>query len=310
MIGMLGFGSVLGSRVLTNEDICASIPGLTPEWVLAKLGIKRRYYATSDQTADTMALGAAQKALASADIRGSDLDIVVVCTFTGELAFPPVSAGLHRALGMSGGQFYDLAAACSGFLSGLTAVADRMTADSSLRYALVVGTELMSPYIDPTDYETAPYFSDGAGAIVLGRSDHGIVSSAFYADTSDYDLVRCKRDGYAEMKGLVTGKQAVAHLPDTMDRAMTAAGWRHEDADLYVFHQANEHLISYFMNRMHLPMERTYTNVAEIGNLGVASIPVALVDVAENGLLKRGDNLVLASVGAGFGFSSSCWKWS
>jgi 3-oxoacyl-[acyl-carrier-protein] synthase-3 len=211
---------------------------------------------------------------------------------------------------MTGGQFYDLAAACSGFLSGLTAVADRMTADPSLRYALVVGTELMSPYINPTDPETAPYFSDGAGAIVLGRSEHGILSSAFYADTSDYDLVRCYRNGYAEMKGLVTGKQAVAHLPATMDRAMEKAGWSHEDADLYVFHQANEHLIGYFMRQMGLPMSKTFTNVAEIGNTGVASVPIALAEVAERGLLKPGDKLVLASVGAGFGFGASCWTWT
>jgi 3-oxoacyl-[acyl-carrier-protein] synthase-3 len=305
MIGMLGFGSVLGSREISNADVSRAT-GLTPEWIVDKLGIKRRFYA--DVTADAMALTAARQALAHANVTAAELDIVVVCTFTGELAFPPVSAGLHRALGMAGGQFYDLAAACSGFLSGLTAVTDRMTADPSLRYALVVGTELMSPYINPTDPETAPYFSDGAGAIVLGRSEHGIVSSAFYADTSDYDLVRCHRNGYSEMKGLVTGKQAVAHLPDTLDRAMARAGW--EGADLYVFHQANEHLIAYFMKRMGLPMDRTFTNVAEIGNTGVASIPIALAEVAERGLLKAGDKLVLASVGAGFGFGASCWEWS
>lgn len=303
---MLGFGSVLGSRELPNDD--ASV-GMEPGWIMAKLGIKRRFYADGE-TADSMALAASRKALVSANVTASELDIVVVCTFTGELAFPPVSAGLHRALGMTGGQFYDVAAACSGFLSGLTAVADRMSADPSLRYALVGGTELMSPYIDPSDPETAPYFSDGAGAIVLGRSDHGIVSSAFYADTSDYDLVRCHRNGYAEMRGLVTGKQAVAHLPATMDRAMAAAGWAHEDADLYVFHQANERLIGYFMRQMGLPMGRTFTNVAEIGNTGVASVAIALAEVSQRRLLKPGDKLVLASVGAGFGFAASCWEWS
>jgi 3-oxoacyl-[acyl-carrier-protein] synthase-3 len=308
MIGMLGFGSVLGSREVSNAEVAAET-GLTEDWIISKLGIKRRYYAQAGETADSMALTAARRALASAGISATDLDIVVVCTFTGEMAFPPVSAHLHRDLGMVGGHFYDIAAACSGFLSGLTAVTDRMAADSSLRYALVVGTELMSSYINPADPETAPYFSDGAGAIILGRSDTGIVSSAFYADTSDYDLVRCHRDGYSEMKGLVTGKQAVAHLPDTMHRAMADVGWHDRDVDLFVFHQANEKLISYFMHKMDLPMSRTYSNVAEIGNLGVASVPVALADVAEKSLLHHGDKLVLASVGAGFGFGASAWTW-
>jgi 3-oxoacyl-[acyl-carrier-protein] synthase-3 len=211
---------------------------------------------------------------------------------------------------MRGGQFYDLAAACSGFVSALTAVADRMNADPSLRYALVVGTELMSPYVDPTDPETMPYFSDGAGAIVLGRSQFGILSSAFYADTADLDMVRCQRGKYAEMKGLVTGKQAVAHLPDTMRRACERANWALTDTDLIVFHQANEKLIRYFMHAFGLPMERTYTNVARIGNTGVASVPIALADVAQKGLLQRGDRLLLASVGAGFGFGSAAVTWA
>jgi 3-oxoacyl-[acyl-carrier-protein] synthase III len=304
---MLGFGSVLGEREISNADVARST-GLSEEWIIEKLGIKRRFH--SDRTADAMALGAARKALLCANVTAADVDIVVVCTFTGELAFPPVSAVLHRALGMVGGQFFDLAAACSGFVSALTAVSDRMTADPSLRYALVVGTELMSPVVDPTDPETMPYFSDGAGAIVLGRTDHGILSSAFCADTADLDMVRCKRGHYAEMKGLVTGKQAVAHLPDTMRRACVGAGWAVEDSDLIVFHQANEKLIRYFMRSFGLSMERTYTNVAEIGNTGVASVPMALADVAERRLLHRGQRLLIASVGAGFGFGASCWEWS
>jgi 3-oxoacyl-[acyl-carrier-protein] synthase III len=305
---MLGFGSTLGSKEITNAEVARST-GLTEDWIIDKLGIKRRFHADGE-TADSMALVASEKALASAGIGAQDLDIIVVCTFTGELAFPPVSAVLHRKLGMVGGQFYDLAAACSGFVSALTAVSDRMTYDHSLRYALVVGTELMSPVVDPADPETMPYFSDGAGAIVLGRSEYGILSSAFYADTADLDMVRCRRGHYAEMKGLVTGKQAVAHLPDTMTRACADAGWYIDDTDLIVFHQANEKLIRYFMRSFDLPMERTYTNVAEIGNTGVASVPMALADVAEKGLLRRGDKLLIASVGAGFGFGASCWEWS
>ena len=310
MIGMLGFGSSLGAIEVSNAEVCERIPGLTPEWIMDKLGIKRRFYATPDQTADSMALDASRKALANAGITADQLDIVVVCTFTGVLAFPPVSAWLHSQLGMVGGQFYDLAAACSGFVSALTSVSDRMTQDPSLRYALVVGAELMSPVVDPADPETMPYFSDGAGAIVLGRSRYGILSSAFYADTADLDMVRCRRGHYAEMKGLVTGKQAVAHLPDTMIRACGEAGWGIEDTDLIVFHQANEKLIRYFMRSFDLPMERTYTNVAEIGNTGVASVPIALADVAERKLLQRSDRLLIASVGAGFGFGASCWEWS
>jgi 3-oxoacyl-[acyl-carrier-protein] synthase III len=309
VIGVVGLGAAIGSRILTNADICAHIPGLTEAQILKQTGIKRRFIALPGESVTPFAVKAAWQAIEMADIEPDDIDITVVCTFTGEKMFPPVSAGVHKELHMVGGQFYDISAACSGFITGLVSAADRMNSDPDLRYALVIGAELMSPLIDYTDYDTATYFSDGAGAIILGRKDTGFISSAFTSDTRDYELVACERGGKAHMEQLVTGKQAVAHLLPTVDRALSRAGWTYEDVDRFIWHQANEHLIEWFMKRMGLPMSRTFTNVAEVGNLGVASVPVALTEAKNRKLLHEGDKIVLASVGAGFGFGALCLTW-
>ena len=231
-------------------------------------------------------------------------------------------------MGLKGGQFYDLQANCTGFVSAITAVSDRMLRDPSISHALVVGAEVLSPYVDYTDVETAIYFSDGAGAVVLGpvADGRGVQASAFFADTSNVESVRLRgggsrfpyaarsRDsgpeqGWMEMNGLATWKQAVTHLPGTIRRACDAAGWTPDRVDLFVFHQANLQIISYVMAKMRIPMSRTFTNVQEIGNAGAASIPIALADAAAAGLLSTGSHVVLAGVGAGFTFGATCWIW-
>ena len=170
--------------------------------------------------------------------------MIVVSTFSGDYIFPPVSARLHRDLGLDGGQFYDLQANCTGFVSALTAVADRMARDEQLGRALVVAAEVSSAYIDYSDVDTAIYFSDGAGAAVLGPvlDDHGIHVSAFHSDTSNFESVRLRgggsrfpyasrdatddetRPGIMEQNGLATWKQAVTHLPSTIRRALRGHG--------------------------------------------------------------------------------------
>jgi 3-oxoacyl-[acyl-carrier-protein] synthase-3 len=329
-IGILGTGRALGSRVHTNEELCATtLPGTSPQWIVDKTGIQRRYIVGENENSASLTLAAANGALERARVAPEQIGMIVVSTFSSEYMFPPASARLHRDLGVKGGQFYDLQANCTGFVSALTAVSDRMLRDPGVQYALVVGTEVLSPYVDYTDVETAIFFSDGAGAAVLGPVGEGlgIQGSAFYADTSNYDSVRLRgggslfpyarrategsgRDpGLMEMNGLATWRQAVTHLPPTIRRACEAAGWTTDDVDLFILHQANFEIISYVMKKMHLPMSRTFTNVREIGNAGAASMPIALADAVEAGLLSPGNRVVLAGVGAGFGFGAICLIW-
>jgi 3-oxoacyl-[acyl-carrier-protein] synthase III len=329
-VGIIGTGRAIGSRVQTNEELCATtLPATTPEWIVEKTGIRRRYLVQGDETASTLALTSARCAMEQAGISAAQLGMIVVSTFSGDYIFPPVSARLHRDLGATGGQFYDLQANCAGFVSALTAVSDRLVRDPQLEYALVVGAEVLSPYVDYRDVETAIFFSDGAGAVVVGSvSDgRGVASSAFFADTSNFEAVRLRGGGSAfpyaagatppdgrnpglmEQNGLATWKQAVTHLPGTIRRACEAAGWDPAGVDLFIFHQANLQIISYVMQKMRIPMERTFTNVQDIGNAGAASIPIALADAVAASKVSPGDRVVLAGVGAGFSFGAICLTW-
>jgi 3-oxoacyl-[acyl-carrier-protein] synthase III len=333
-VGILGVGRAIGTRLHSNEELCSTtLPGTTPEWIIERTGITRRYVLGDGESASSLALAASRAALEQAGVTPAELGMIVVTTFSGDYLFPPMSARLHRDLGSRGGQFYDLQANCSGFVSALTAVADRLRADPTVGHALVVGVEVLSPFVDYGDVETAIYFSDGAGAAVVGpvSEDAGVQASAFFADTSNFESVRlrgggssfpfnqgaaggpdgdgARSPGLMEMNGLATWKQAVTYLPPTVRRACAAAGWQPDDVDLFVFHQANLQIISYVMRKMRVPMDRTYTNVQEIGNTGAASIPIALADAVAAGRLAPGSRVVLAGVGAGFGFGATCLTW-
>lgn len=329
-IGIVGTGRALGTRVHTNEELCSStLTTTTPAWIVEKTGIRRRFLIAPGETAATMSLAASRAALEAARIGPEDVGLIIVCTFSGDYLFPPASARLHRDLGARGAHIFDVQANCAGFVTGLTAAADRMRADPELRYALVVGVEVLSPFVDWSDIETAIYFSDGAGAAVLGRVDagRGFQASAFFTDTANFDSVRLRGGGssfpypvdaapaaersprYMEMNGLATWKQAVTHLPPTIRRACERAGIALAEVDQFVFHQANQHIIEYSMQKMRVPTKRAIVNVTEIGNTGAASIPIALDEAVRSGLIRDGDKVVIAGVGAGFNFGASAWIW-
>lgn len=329
-IDILGTGHAIGSRVHTNEELCSTtLTTTTPEWIVEKTGIRRRYLVSGGESASSLSLAAARGAVQAAGIAPDELGIIIVCTFSGDYLYPPVSAKLHRDLGAKRGQVFDLQANCAGFVSALTAASDRMFLDPEVRYALVVGTEILSPYVDWRDIETAIYFSDGAGAAVLGRvtAGRGIQASAFFTDTSNYESVRLRGGGsrfpyarrcdtpgerslgYMEMNGLATWKQAVTHLPTTVRRACEKAGVVLAEVDHFIFHQANLHIIQYMMQKLRVPVERAFANVQRIGNTGAASIPIALSEAVSAGIVQDGQTVVLAGVGAGFTFGASVWVW-
>jgi 3-oxoacyl-[acyl-carrier-protein] synthase III len=329
-VGIIGAGRAIGSRIHTNEQLCSTtLPGTTPQWIVEKTGIRRRFVVSEGETASSLALKAARSALDNAAIGPEQLGMIVVSTFSGEYLFPPASARLHRDLGLKGGHIYDLQANCAGFVSAATAVSDRMMRDPSLEYALVVGLEVLSPYVDYSDVETAIFFSDGAGASVFGRvaEGRGVQSSAFFVDSSNFDSVRLRgggsgypfangnidpggrNPGLMEMNGLATWKQTVTHLPTTIRRACDQIDWLPQDVDVYIFHQANAQVITYAMQKMRVPVSRAFMNVQDIGNTGAASIPIALADALDQGKISPGDRVVFAGVGAGFNFGAMCSIW-
>jgi len=325
-VGIIGVGHFLPETSQDNSELCLNLE-VTPEWIVQKTGIKRRYIAGPDDTASDFAFQAANRALAMAGIRGSDLDLIIVCTFSGDYIFPPLSTKLHQDLGGVGAQTFDLQANCAGLVAGLTAASDRLKVDLSLQHALVVGVEMCSRFVDPSDVATSVYLSDGASAIVLGRvgGGHGILSTAFFTDSSNYEGVRLRGGGSShpfmgrlpdsridtmEMNGIATWKQAITHLPKVMKNCVHKAGLEMADVDFIIFHQANLRLIEYLVKKMGLGMERTFTNVQDIGNTGSASIGIALSQAVSAGYIGPEDQVMLAGVGAGFNFGASLWRWT
>lgn len=324
-VAIVGVGHKMGSIVEDNETLCVNLD-ITPEWIVEKTGIERRYLASPDETASGLSLSAARDAMASTGIDASDIDMIVCCTFSADYRFPALAAKVHADLGVRGGQMMDVQANCAGFVTGLTVASDRMRLDPEIRNALVIGVELNSRFISRSNADAAIYHSDGAGAVILGRRPGaGIVASAFHTDSSNYEAVRVRGGGSTwsqpdrpfdpaidtmELNGIATWKQAITHLPKVVKAACEKSGIEPKNADFFIFHQANLKLIEYLVRKLGRDMASTYTNVERIGNSGAASVPIALSEAVQNGKMKAGDNVVIAAVGAGFNFGASVWRWS
>lgn len=325
-VAIAGVGHHLPERAEDNATLCRNLD-VTPEWIVEKTGITQRFIAEPEDSAADYAVRAARNALGMAEVDATEVDLVVVCTFSGDYIFPPVSAKVALELGAPTAQTFDVQANCTGFVTGLTVASDRMKVDPTVRHALVVGVEFLSRYIDRTDVNTAIYLADGAGAAVLSRTDDpddGIRASAFHTDASNFEAVRMRGGGSSfpvdgrpfdpavdlmEMNGIATWKQAITHLPKVIRRACEKSGVALADVDFVVLHQANLRLIEYIVRKLGFDLAQTHTNVERIGNTGSASLAIALSEAVEQKLIGNGDTVVLAAVGAGFTFGASVWRW-
>lgn len=325
-VTIVGVGHHLPEQSEDNAALCRNL-GVSPEWIVEKTGIEQRFIAHPDESASQYAVLAAQRAIEMAGISVDEVDLIIACTFSGDYIYPPLSAKVQMELKATNAQIFDLQANCTGFVTGLTVASDRMRVDSSVRNSVIIGVEFLSRYIDRSDIDTSIYLSDGAGAAVLGRSDdsaHGVMSSAFYTDSSNYESVRMRGGGssypiigrafdpavdYMEMNGIATWKQAITHLPRVIRRACEKSGVAAAEVDFLLFHQANLRMIEYIVRKMGYKPEQTYTNVARVGNTGSASLAIAMSEAVQQKLIKDGDSVVLAAVGAGFNFGASVWRW-
>jgi 3-oxoacyl-[acyl-carrier-protein] synthase-3 len=324
-IGIMGSDHYLPESIQSNEDLCRLMTDVTPEWVVEKTGIKRRYLATENDSASGMATIAAEKLLKRLNISTDEIGLIIVATFSPDYMFPPVSAKIQHNLKARNAQIVDINTNCTGFVTALTMASDRMLVDSSISYSLVIGVELHTRFINVTDKETAMFFSDGAGVALLGKvpQGYGIIESKFLTDSSTYEAVRFRGGGssfpyngrsfspeidFIEMNGLATWKQAITNLPKVIKSLLVKANLEIGDIDFCIFHQANLNLIQYVMAKLKIPLDKTYTNVEEIGNTGSASIGIALSEAFQLNKIKSGQTILLAGVGAGFNFGASIWK--
>jgi len=325
-IGIIGVNHYLPGNIQTNEELCQKLLDVTPEWIISKTGIKRRHIASKNDSASGLSIEAAKKVIESNKIPLDEIGLIVVATFSPDYMFPPVSAKIQKELNAKNAQIIDLNTNCTGFVTALTVASDRMMVDSSVKYSLVIGVELHTRFINPQDKETAIFFSDGAGAAILGRVDNnfGIISSKFHTDSSTYESVRFRGGGssfplanrtfipeidYMEMNGLATWKQAITNLPIVINDLCKKCSINIENIDYVIFHQANLNLIKYVMAKLKIPLHKTYTNVEEIGNTGSASIGIALSEAISLKKIKKGDLVILAGVGAGFNYGASIWRF-
>ena len=268
----------------------------------------------------------ADDAIEMAGIKPEQIGLIVGCTFSGDYIYPAMACKVQDLIGARHAGAFDLLANCTGFQVGLGVVANQMLSDPRLEYGLVIGTAVQSRFIKWTDPESAMYFGDGAGAAVLGRvpQGYGILSSEVFSNPKVFDSVRLRGGGssyplraenvndglqYYEINGLEVWKQVVQYQPTVIRRALEKIGKTTEDVDFFVFHQANLRLIEYLMGKMKQPMNKTYTNVAEIGNTADASLAITLCDAVKAGLIQRNSLVVISGVGAGFIFGATviCW---
>jgi 3-oxoacyl-[acyl-carrier-protein] synthase-3 len=314
-----GTGRMVPSTVFTNFDFAKVGIETTDEWIVERTGIKQRHIAKTESATD-LAAGASIKAMERAGVQPGELDIIVLGTASPDRLLPSAAVDLQAALGAGRAAAFDVGAACSGFIYSAT-VAESMIAMGNADTALVVGVEKLSAITDWTDRSTCVLFGDGAGAAVLKRSKHhkGIISTFLRSDGTLGDLL-CRPSGgaarpfsqdvlddrsqYIKMNGREVFKNAVRSMSEAATRALDSAKLTGADIDLMIPHQANIRIIEATAKHANIPMDKVYVNVDRFGNTSAASIPIALDEAIENGVVGEGANVLLVAFGAGFTWGS------
>ena len=308
---ILGTGSYLPARVLTNAELERMVE-TTDQWIVERTGIRERHIVADDETSSTMGIEAARRALAAAGVDAQQIDLIVVATTTPDLVFPSTACLIQERLGIRECPAFDVQAVCTGFVYAL-AIAEKFIRTGSARNALVIGSEVLSRIIDWKDRSTCVLFGDGAGAVVLGRSDEpGIVSAHLHADGQYKDLL-CVPTGigtnhrqdaalrpYVRMEGSEVFKVAVTTLGRIVDETLAANRMQQTDITWLVPHQANIRIIAATAKKLGLPMERVVVTVDRHGNTSAASIPLAFDEAVRDGRIRRGDTVLMEAFGGGF----------
>jgi len=305
---IVGSGSYLPAKVVTNDDLAAALD-TSDEWIYSRTGIKQRHIAAEGECASDLALEASRAALAAADVPAGALDLIVVATTTPDVIFPSTACILQAKLGASGCAAFDVQAVCSGFMYAL-ATADAMVRAGPYRRALVVGAEVYSRILDWRDRSTCVLFGDGAGAVVIARSDTpGILGSRLKADGSYRDILAVPgsvRNGvvcgspFLTMDGNAVFKFAVKALDEIAQDTLGDCGYACSDVDWLIPHQANVRILQATARRLGIPMEKLIVTVDRHANTSAASIPLAFDAAVRDGRIGPGHLVLMEGVGGGF----------
>lgn len=280
------------------------------DWILQRTGIRERRHARPGASLSTLAADAGRAALVDAGLEASELDFVILATFTADAILPPASATVAHLLGASGAGTFDINNACTGFISAL-ATAEALIAMAGSGNALVIGAEIISRHLQPGDRTTAAVFGDGAGAAVLAAGAGGNLGPfVLGADGAHAELIRADPlSGMLRMQGHETFKHAIRRMGEVALQACAAAEVELADLDLLVFHQANSRITRSLTARLGLDPGRVVDCIATVGNTSAASIPLALEHARCEGRLCGGERVLLAAFGAGLTWGATVITW-
>jgi 3-oxoacyl-[acyl-carrier-protein] synthase-3 len=307
-----GTGRYLPAQVLTNDALARRID-TSDKWIRSMTGIRHRHISAPAEEASDMALIASREALAAAGLGPADLDLIVVATITPDMIFPSTAALLQAKLGARHVGAFDLSAACTGFIYGLT-LADAMVSKGAARHILVVGSEKMSRLLDWNDRSTCVLFGDGAGAAVVSASEQpGIRMARVHADGSQPGVLNCAPhhgSPYIRMDGGVVYRFATRGMVETAEEALNATGTACADVDWFIPHQANLRIVEGAARKLGISPERVVVSVDRHANTSAASIPLALDEAVRDGRIKAGHEVLLVGVGGGFTWGSVLIRWT
>jgi 3-oxoacyl-[acyl-carrier-protein] synthase-3 len=307
---VVAVGRAVPERVVTNLPIAERL-GVSETWIESRTGIRERRHAEAGTRVSDLAAEAGRRALAQCATPAAEVDAVLIATSSPDDFVPNTAPLVAHRLGAHRAAAVDVGAACTGWISALTLAAGLLEAGRA-RTALVIGAEIMSRLLDPDDRRTAALFGDGAGAIVLqrGPGESRVSPVILRCDGTGADAITIRRrDPRVHMDGHMTFQHAVRRLSEVTDEALDAAGANHDDIDFYVFHQANGRILTAVAERLGIPAERVVNLVGRYGNTSAASIPIALADAHEDGLLRPGNRVLVAAFGAGFTWGAGVLRW-
>lgn len=324
---IIGTGSAVPSRILTNADL-ERLVDTSDEWITRRTGIKERRIANKNRLETTTFLGtqAAGAALEMAGLSSDQIDTIIVATVTADRAFPSAGCLIQKELEANNAAAYDISAGCSGFIYALE-IANNAIRVGASQAALIIGAERLSSVVNWNDRGTCVLLGDGAGAVVLRRTEHcgGILSTHIKSDGRSWDLLYSEKGNdslpdylagtdmrpcHLKMEGNRLFKQAVSSMASIAEQALRRNQLNREDISLVIPHQANLRILQAVAEKLQIPMERVYTNLEKYGNTSSASIPLAMDEACRSGYLSNGDYVLLISFGAGLTWGGTVIQWS
>lgn len=308
---LAGVAMAVPQRRVPNAQIAHTL-GVQEEWIAKRTGTDERPWALPDERLSDFAVRAGQKALAAAGAEARDLDLVLVATSTADEITPNAAPLVAGALGAQRAGALDVGSACTGWLAGVALACGQIESGRAAS-VLVVGADLLSRYLDPSDRDTLPLFADGAGAALIraaeGEQQGAIGPVALHSDSAGAELIRLERGGRIKMRGPDTFRAAVQALCEVTREACELAGATLGQIDLFVYHQANSRIIHAVGQHLGLDSRRVVDCVSRYANSSTATLPIALSVAQREGRLRGGELVLLASFGGGFTWGATVLRW-